>query len=1062
MTTRALWAIAAATLLVLTGPHGTLSAGSPAADAAQASAPGPLAAGSVAEAALRGGERHAYAIQLSAGDFLHVIVEQRGVDVLVRLVAPDGSGLITADSPNSSAGPERIAWVAAASGTYQVDVSNPAPASDASAGRYVLRVASQRPATPADVSHADAERLFNEAFSGPSNTAATRDAALVRYGRALDIFATLGLSYEEGLCLFNVGILHMRAGQTRQAVPYLERAQMRFDRATDPMYASVVNALGGALDIVGDPESAMAHYREALATFVAAGDRAREAVVRNNIGKLYADMADWPRALEEYRQALPLFRQLGDRRREGLALYNIGASYTTSGDVARALEYLEQSLTIRRAIGDLAGEADALTLLGFAEDSRGDHGAALTHYEQAIPIRQKVGDRRSEGNTFMFAGSAYLAAGDAARGIEYLRRAVDLRGDSGEKRGHALALKNLAVAYASIGRHEQALTLATEAVALFRSLGDRRGLGLALPVAGRAQQQLGRMDEAMASMREALAAIEDVRGRVSSPELRAAYYGRSQDTYTFAIDLLMQLHLNRPGSGFDAMALQTSERARARSLLDLLAESGGELRRGVDASLVEREHQLARLLDAKANRLIALQTGAPSPEADALARETRTLEAEYEEIRARIRAASPQYSALTQPRPLDVNAIRQEVLDEDTTLVEYSLGDTSGFVWVLDRKGLHSYRLAPRAEIERAAREAYELVTARGVSPSRESEQERARRIADADAALPAALRRVTDLVLAPIREFPETPRLLVVPDGALQYLPFEMLPIPGSGAEGARPMIAAFEIVTQPSASTLSVHRAQLAGRPRPSAGVAIFADPVFDVSDPRVRAKAPTVARTDVDGDQARLLTQLAEPASGDVAARIARLRFTDDEARAILAVAGGRQNLAAIGFAATKAAAVDPSLGSYQYLHFATHGLLDAERPSLSAIALSLVDDEGMPREGFLRAHELYNLNLSADLVVLSACQTGLGKEIRGEGLVGLTRAFMYAGAARVIVSLWNVSDRATSDLMGRLYREMLQGDRTPAASLRAAQLALRADPRWQHPYYWAAFVLQGDWN
>jgi len=261
-------------------------------------------------------------------------------------------------------------------------------------------------------------------------------------------------------------------------------------------------------------------------------------------------------------------------------------------------------------------------------------------------------------------------------------------------------------------------------------------------------------------------------------------------------------------------------------------------------------------------------------------------------------------------------------------------------------------------------------------------------------------------------------------------------------------------------------VHRAQLARRAAPTKGVAVFADPVFDAADPRVRqqtrlASASASAAPQPGDARTRLLTQTDDPAAPGFGS-IARLRFTGDEAKAILVAAEGRQNLAAIGFDANKAAAVDAGLGSYRYLHFATHGFLDTARPSLSAIALSLVGRDGTVQEGFLRAHELYNLSLSADLVVLSACETGLGKEIRGEGLIGLTRAFMYAGAARVIVSLWSVSDRATASLMGRLYREMLRNGRTPSASLRAAQLALRSDPRYQHPYYWAAFTIQGDWR
>ena len=159
---------------------------------------------------------------------------------------------------------------------------------------------------------------------------------------------------------------------------------------------------------------------------------------------------------------------------------------------------------------------------------------------------------------------------------------------------------------------------------------------------------------------------------------------------------------------------------------------------------------------------------------------------------------------------------------------------------------------------------------------------------------------------------------------------------------------------------------------------------------------------------------------------------------------------------------AAATSPELGRYRYVHFATHGYIDSERPGLSALVLSLVDKDGRPQDGFLRANEIYNLSLPAELVVLSACQSGLGKEVRGEGLIGLTRGFMYAGTPRVVVSLWNVNDRATSELMARFYTRMLKGGERPAAALRRAQVEMLEGGRWASPYYWAAFTLQGEWR
>jgi CHAT domain-containing protein len=169
-----------------------------------------------------------------------------------------------------------------------------------------------------------------------------------------------------------------------------------------------------------------------------------------------------------------------------------------------------------------------------------------------------------------------------------------------------------------------------------------------------------------------------------------------------------------------------------------------------------------------------------------------------------------------------------------------------------------------------------------------------------------------------------------------------------------------------------------------------------------------------------------------------------------------------LQALDFRASRDVALGGDLGMYRIVHFATHGLLDDQRPELSGLVLSLVDESGRSQDGFLRLNEIYNLRLSADLVVLSACQTGLGKEVRGEGLIGLTRGFMYAGARSVAASLWKVDDVATRELMKRLYTGLFKSGLKPAAALRAAQLEMLKTTQWRAPYYWAAFVLQGEWK
>ena len=215
----------------------------------------------------------------------------------------------------------------------------------------------------------------------------------------------------------------------------------------------------------------------------------------------------------------------------------------------------------------------------------------------------------------------------------------------------------------------------------------------------------------------------------------------------------------------------------------------------------------------------------------------------------------------------------------------------------------------------------------------------------------------------------------------------------------------------------------------------------------------------------NEARSIEHLAEKTSdktGVTRLVIPRLPFTRQEATRLLALTPKNLSFGAVDFQASRRTVLGGDLGRSRYIHFATHGLLDSERPGLSALVFSIVDQQGKPQDGFLRANEIYNLNLPADLVVLSACQTGLGKEIKGEGLVGLTRGFMYAGAARVVVSLWKVNDKATADLMTKFYEKMLKQGQRPAAALRAAQVEMWKQKQWQSPYYWAAFTMQGEWR
>jgi CHAT domain-containing protein len=491
---------------------------------------------------------------------------------------------------------------------------------------------------------------------------------------------------------------------------------------------------------------------------------------------------------------------------------------------------------------------------------------------------------------------------------------------------------------------------------------------------------------------------------------------------------------------------------------------------------------ISALSAARAAAQFALLNRKHTPEqADAAAKEIAAITAEYEEVQAQIRARSPRYAALTRPQPLSLAEIQRQVLDPDTLLLEYSLGDNASYLFAVSDTTITSHRLPKRAEIEAAARRVRELLIAPQPQPD-DTEAKYQARIKEARASYWPQAAELSRMLLGPVASQAGRlgrKRLLIVADGALQYIPFAALPAPSPGNDEERnsgtepqPLFIEHEIVSLPSASTLATLRRETAGRKPAEKSLAVLADPVFTDDDTRVRrnaGKAGAKGRTrSADSDKIdiaflQMTISVRETGVIDAAGGFGRLLNTRREAVAISALVPERERLQALDFGASRSTALRPELGQYRIVHFATHGMLNSVHPGLSGIVLSLVDDEGKPQDGFLRLQDIYNLKLPAELVVLSACETGLGKEIKGEGLIGLTRGFMYAGTPRVVASLWKVDDRATSELMKRFYQGMLGPEAlSPAEALRQAQLSIWKQNQWRAPFYWAAFVLQGEWK
>lgn len=993
--------------------------GAPSGPSAAPEHPAPLLSlrpGLVAEAALAGGEQQVYRLDVPSGWFAELAVEQQGIDAAVSLEDPAGRLLTEIDSPNGANGPEPLLLLG---GTQPVRLIIAATDPRAPSGRYAIRVAALRQATERDRARVAAERTFEqgERLRRQGDGAALRKA-VAEHRRALAAFGSLRERRREAGALDRLGRLHLLLGEAPAAREAYREAISRLREldARQPL-VDALNGAGKASRYLGRPAEALACYREALEIQGSLGDRVSAGITWNNIGKVHATQGDAEAAFEAYDKALAIWRDLKEEGEAGITLGNRGRLYGFLGETGRARNALQQASLQLEAAGRLADAAAALADLGLILALSGQPRDGLASLQRALTLQQRAGDRNGEASTLNSAGWIHLRSGEHPAAQKYLQRALSLYEEMGGSLGRAVVLANLGQLAARQSRPRDALALYDRALPLLAEAGDRDQKASVLLDRARAWRQLGDLERARQSAEEALAWAETLRAAPGAGELRASFLASRQEIHELLIDLLLDLHRRQPAGGHAEAALAASERARARSLLDRLAGPAAD----PDPTLLSQELEAGRRLATaeRHHRRLAAED-APAARQAAARAEVEELLREMERLESRISGGTPEADRL-----LTAADIQREVVGPGTLLLEYFLGESRSFLWAASSGRLEVFELAPRARLEEAARSAHALLAAED------------RTLAGPQAE--AALAELSRLLLAPVEDRLAGRRLLIVPDGALGYVPFAALP-----GTGGTPLVEDHEIAVLPSASALAALRRRT--RSTPPGLVAVVADPVFEPDDPRIAGRRDLPPRTVARG---------SDPAAG-----LVRLPFSREEAEAILLLAPAGRRFAALDFAASRATVTGGVLSGYRIVHFATHGVIDPERPALSGLALSRMDEQGRRREGFLRAHEIRHLRLPADLVVLSACRTALGREVRGEGLLGLTQSFFQAGARRVVVSLWPVDDRATAQLMTRFYRAMLAEGQSPAAALRTAQRSLRREPPFHSPAFWAGFVLQGD--
>ncbi|MEO8433970.1 MAG: CHAT domain-containing tetratricopeptide repeat protein [Pyrinomonadaceae bacterium] len=877
-----------------------------------------------------------------------------------------------------------------------------------------------------------------------------------------------------------LGDLYLRQGQYKVALDHYQKALEAFRGGE--IGDATTGAAAGAANMAGATAGAMA---ETAATATADNGF--------NANLMLAKIGDTNYRLGDFASASTAYAQMNVQKPEGAAA-KATRRFGGLGGIVGSISTGQVSVA--------APTSAAISLLEVTKE--------LQEYRVAVVyMTYQVGMGRIEfaNNNLDAAKKHFQNALDAGRG--------SLPGISNlgqTRRFRAAARTSLADVVLRQGNYKEAGKLYADAAKGARE--DKR-LDLIWPAqkgAGRSnwllaaqerdpKKALSLRESALASYREAIATIETLRsGSLRADESRTTFLATTKDVFDEAASALAEMALlNAPAAGaplagkaldYAAEAFKVTEEGRARSLLDMLSETNAQVTAGVPANLLQsKQENLNRQQEiAQALTGINLSADDQKKKPSDLENELDKLQTEFDAIENQIRTASPRYAALTAAQPLSLAEVQQKVLDEGTVLLEYSLGRDASYLWAVSPASVFVYKLPARSEVDRLATELRaQLIPSklqrRIVGIDVVADQQRGLGLAaDGTAAdvsaFAAASNALYKVAVEPAAPLVGEKRLLVVADGALNYVPFEALVKSTEGADYAALayLVKTNEIIYAPSASVVAAIRQQ----PNRTAtkSFLLVADPVFNQNDPRAKG-SPAGSAQGAAGTRGLGLESAVEDVAGEAATeasdakgfQLARLSGTRTEAEQIslLVKKSGGQSDVWLDLKASEDEVKARDIQSYGVIHVATHGLLNAERPQFTGLVLSLVGNKN--NDGFLRTDEVFNMNVGAHLVMLSACETGLGKEKRGEGVIGLTRAFMYAGAPTVGVSLWSVADRSTAELMTDFYRRLLgasaapssgSAKASPAAALRDAQLAMISGKRYSAPFYWAPFVLIGDWR
>lgn len=845
------------------------------------------------------------------------------------------------------------------------------------------------------------------------------DEALDNYKKSMAMSEAVNDQDGVAFALNNIGSIHNRQGEYSRALDSYRKAMVVRESLGDkPGIARLLRAIGEIHYQQGDYPQALKSYQEARTTSEALGDKFEVANILNNLGLVYRQQSDYASALESFEKSLALSRTQGVKAMIAVTLSNIGTVYDLQGDQAQGLEYFRKSLALKEEIGDKSEISHTLNSIGIALMNERNFAEADRNFEKSLTLKEELGSKEGVAATLYNLGIVQHLQGNAEKALGYFRRGQRLSEELGDKARIASALRFIALVYQTQGEYAKALESAEKAVPLARSIGANETLVDSLTVAGQASRRLNRPVEARAALEEAIRITETLRDQVAGGEQEQQRFFESRvSPFPAMVDLLMeQKNIDQ--------ALTFSERARGRVLLDALRTG----RVDIGKAMTEPEREKERVLRAEISALnaqLALAEEREKPDQAKLAELKRLREKarlDYEAFRTSIYAAHPELRIVRGEAPvITAGELAALIPDRQSALLEYVVTDAVVHLFVVvssnGKSGAETHAVSLPIKREELSKQIDDF----------------RRLLAKRDLDFRASARRLYDALLKPAQPWLRGKTSIVIaPDDKLWDLPFQALI-----AEDRRFLIEASAVSYAPSLTVLREMRARRHHRPsQTTSGLLALGNPVLGKE---TTARAAFAVR---DG-------------------RLDPLPEAEQEVKSLGRLYGAGRSKVYTGSEAREDRA-KAEAGGAEILHFATHGILNNASPMYSHLVLAPGDKTDKTEDGLLEAWEIMQMDLNADLAVLSACETARGRVGAGEGVIGLSWAMFVAGVPSIVVSQWKVESAATRELMLGFHQRLQETKTvsTKGEALRQAALKVMKNPETSHPFYWAGFVLIGD--